>query len=191
MAPADRVALIGPNGGGKSTLVRHIVARLDLPEDKLVYVAQEIDRSEARRVLAAVRRLPAARLGEVMSVVSCLGSRPQRLMETELPSPGELRKIMLALGVARRPHLIIMDEPTNHLDLPSIECLEAALDDCPCGLLLVSHDLRFLRRLTRTCWEISTDEDGARAAHMRLHIRRGPPGPASRKAGRPKAEPGR
>ena len=47
-----------------------------------------------------------------------------------------------------------MDEPTNHLDLPSIECLEKALSECPCGLLLVSHDLRFLNRLTDTRWEI-------------------------------------
>ncbi len=47
-----------------------------------------------------------------------------------------------------------MDEPTNHLDLPSIECLENALAECPCGLLLVSHDERFLARLARTRWEI-------------------------------------
>jgi ATPase subunit of ABC transporter with duplicated ATPase domains len=60
---------------------------------------------------------------------------------------------MLALGVSRRPHLIVMDEPTNHLDLPSIECLEEALDACVCGLLLVSHDLYFLRRLCRTWWK--------------------------------------
>jgi ATPase subunit of ABC transporter with duplicated ATPase domains len=48
-----------------------------------------------------------------------------------------------------------MDEPTNHLDLPSIECLENALRDCPCGLLLVSHDRRFLDALTTIQWSIS------------------------------------
>ncbi len=68
---------------------------------------------------------------------------------------GELRKLLLALGVARRPWLIVMDEPTNHLDLPSIEYLEAALGECVSALLLVSHDLRFLGKLTRTRWEIS------------------------------------
>ena len=55
------------------------------------------------------------------------------------------------------PQLIIMDEPTNHLDLPSIECLEQALADCPCGLFLVSHDRRFLDALADKRWHISED----------------------------------
>jgi ATPase subunit of ABC transporter with duplicated ATPase domains len=47
-----------------------------------------------------------------------------------------------------------MDEPTNHLDLPAIECLERALRDCPCGLLLVSHDMYFLSRVTQKRWHL-------------------------------------
>ena len=84
-----------------------------------------------------------------MTAVSRLGSRPQRLLETDLPSPGEVRKVLIALGVPREPWLIMMDEPTNHLDLVSIQCLEAALDDCPAGLILVSHDRHLLDRLTQ------------------------------------------
>jgi len=76
-------------------------------------------------------------------------------LESVEPSPGEIRKILLATGIANVPHLVVMDEPTNHLDLPSIECLEQALADCPCGLLLVSHDQRFLDALTRIRWQIS------------------------------------
>ena len=90
-----------------------------------------------------------------MTLVSRLGSRPARLLASTTPSPGEIRKILLARGVARGPHLIVMDEPTNHLDLPSIECLEAALAEAPCALLLVSHDARFLSKLTRTRWELT------------------------------------
>jgi ATPase subunit of ABC transporter with duplicated ATPase domains len=56
--------------------------------------------------------------------------------------------------MAEEPHLIVMDEPTNHMDLVSVECLEEALGGCTCGLLLVSHDLRFLRRLTGIRWNI-------------------------------------
>lgn len=169
--PDDRIALVGANGGGKSTLVRHVVAALDLPRERVVYVAQEIDAREARRVLDEVRSLPNERLGEVMSLVSRLGSPPQRLMETEQPSPGEIRKIILALGISRWPYLIIMDEPTNHLDLPSIECVETALGDCPAALLLVSHDLRFLNALTTTRWEIACDQ--AEPDVMRLVVREG------------------
>jgi len=170
MSPDDRVALVGPNGGGKSTLVRHVVSQLDLPKRRTVYLAQEIPLAAAKTIIAEVRRLPHKRLGDVMTFVSRLGSNPERLLATDAPSPGELRKLMLALGVARTPYLIVMDEPTNHLDLPSIECLEDALDDCRCGLLLVSHDERFLRRLTRKRWEISEDPSDPHAP-MRLHVR--------------------
>jgi ATPase subunit of ABC transporter with duplicated ATPase domains len=53
-----------------------------------------------------------------------------------------------------------MDEPTNHMDLPSIECLEAALGECRCALVLVSHDSAFLGKLTRAQWSIVPDSSG-------------------------------
>ena len=165
--PSDRIALTGPNGSGKSTLIRQMVAGADLPAGKMVYLAQEIDAAAAREVVAATRRLGPDRLGEVMTIVSCLGSRPERLLETDQPSPGEVRKLMLAMGMADDPYLIVMDEPTNHLDLPSIECLESALADCPSALLLVSHDLRFLNALTETRWQISPGPD---ASEMKLSV---------------------
>lgn len=157
MRPDDRIALIGPNGGGKSTLVRRIVQSLNLPAGQVTYVPQELPLGAAREVLEQVRGLPRDQLGQMMNAVSCLGSRPGRLLETASPSPGETRKLLLALGIVQTPHLILMDEPTNHLDLPSIQCLEEALAECPCGLLLVSHDLRFLRHLARTQWQIEGD----------------------------------
>ena len=165
MAPADRVAVTGPNGIGKSTLLRALLREaLNVDENRLVYVPQEIDAERSRQVLHSARSLPSDELGKLMAVVSCLNSRPQRLLESELPSPGEVRKLLLAKGIASQPHLIVMDEPTNHLDLPSIECLEQALADCPCGLLLVSHDESFLRKLTGTRWELSwVDKPGADA----------------------------
>jgi ATPase subunit of ABC transporter with duplicated ATPase domains len=160
MGPTQRIALTGPNGGGKSTLVRRIVESLSLPAGQVVYLPQELPLSTAREVLDRVRALPRDQLGKLMSVVSCLGSRPQRLLDTASPSPGEARKLLLALGIVQTPYLILMDEPTNHLDLPSIQCLEEALAECPCGLLLVSHDLPFLTRLARTRWQLEEHEGG-------------------------------
>ena len=159
MRPTDRIALTGPNGAGKSTLVRHIMRSLNIPEERVTYLPQEIDLQASSAIVAKARRLPKDVLGHTMTVVSRLGSRPHRLLETAEPSPGETRKLLLAVGIAQATHLIILDEPTNHLDLPSIECLEDALAEVPCGLLLVSHDVRFLRRLTRTRWEVSPAED--------------------------------
>ncbi|MGD9161469.1 MAG: ATP-binding cassette domain-containing protein, partial [Desulfobacteraceae bacterium] len=155
MYPDDRVALTGLNGAGKSTLISFIINSLQLDDNRLVYIPQEISRKSSKNVMFKAKRLSGSRLGKMMAVVSHLGSRPERLLESPEPSPGEIRKVMLATGIANEPHLIIMDEPTNHMDLPSIECLEKALDGCPCGLLLVSHDKMFLDRLTNQNWHIS------------------------------------
>ena len=151
----DRIGITGVNGCGKSTLIRHILKSLNIAQSQLTYVPQEIDLSASQTILKQAKELPNEKLGKMMTVVSCLGSRPQRLLESTTPSPGEVRKLLLATGIANVPHLIIMDEPTNHLDLPSIECLEQALSDCPCGLILVSHDRRFMDALVQTRWHIS------------------------------------
>jgi macrolide transport system ATP-binding/permease protein len=157
MRPDDRIALTGSNGSGKSTLINHIMKSLNIDKDRVVYLPQEINIYASQDIMKKARRLPNEKLGQMMTVVSRLGSRPHRLLDSVEPSPGEIRKILLASGIADMPHLIVMDEPTNHLDLPSIECLEYALADCPCGLLLVSHDQRFLDALARKRWHISEE----------------------------------
>jgi ATPase subunit of ABC transporter with duplicated ATPase domains len=156
-----RAALCGPNGSGKSSLVHRIVASLALPAGRVAYVPQEIPAGDSREIASGVRRLPEAELGHLMTVVAGLGSDPRGLLATEMPSPGETRKLLLALGVVREPWFIVMDEPTNHLDLPSIELLERALADCPCALLLVSHDERFLDGVGCGRWRIRPAGPGA------------------------------
>ena len=167
MSPADRVALTGVNGSGKSTLLRHILPRLNIEPERLIHIPQEITAGEARDTLRMVRELPAAGRGLLMTTVSQLGSRPGRLLESAQPSPGETRKLLLALGLLRSPELILMDEPTNHMDLPSIQCLEDALSEVRCGLLLVSHDRPFLERLTTLPWHIAALATGDFALELR------------------------
>ena len=168
MKPDDRVALTGPNGSGKSTLIGHIMHSLNIGKNRVIYLPQEIDIQSSQDIMAKTRTLPHEKLGQMMTVVSRLGSRPHRLLDSVEPSPGEIRKILLATGIANIPYLLVMDEPTNHLDLPSIECLEHALTDCPCGLLLVSHDQRFLGALARQRWHIS--EDGRKEGNYFLEL---------------------
>ncbi|MBA4371176.1 MAG: ABC transporter ATP-binding protein [Coriobacteriaceae bacterium] len=166
--PTDRIALTGLNGTGKSTLLRFLAGHLELPPERCVIVSQEIDAAESVSLLQEVRALGSEELGHLMTLVSRLGSRPQRLLTTAQPSPGETRKLVLALGLLREPHLIVMDEPTNHMDLPSIEALEEALDAVRCALLLVSHDARFLARLTTISWRIAPDP--LRRGSYQLHV---------------------
>jgi ATPase subunit of ABC transporter with duplicated ATPase domains len=59
----------------------------------------------------------------------------------------------LALGLLKKPSIVVMDEPTNHLDIVSIEALEEALRAYDGALLLVSHDTRFLNAVTDEIWE--------------------------------------
>lgn len=159
MQPQDRISLIGPNGAGKSTLLRHIKTQINLPEHRLVWIPQEIRADQSAATLQEVKTLASEQLGCVMKWVSRLGSDPQLLLESLIPSPGEVRKLMLALRLADSPALVVMDEPTNHMDLPSIECLESALREYEGGLLLVSHDQRFLATLCNIIWTIQASKD--------------------------------
>ena len=162
IGPRDRIALSGPNGAGKSTLVRRILENVTVPFGRLLYMPQEVDLKETAELASKVAALPAHLKGLLMTVVSCLGSRPEQIIGHDEPSPGEIRKLLLAFGATQSPHLIVMDEPTNHLDLPAVELLENALSSCPCALLLVSHDERFLERLATIRWRIEPGENGGR-----------------------------
>jgi len=150
----DRIGIQGPNGSGKSTLVRRIVAELDRAGEQVAYIPQEIDARRSSDILRDFQSLPPDRLGRAMTLVRRLGSDPARLLQSREPSPGELRKLLLAASVEGLPQVAVLDEPTNHLDLPSIECLEAALGECASALIMVSHDRRFLAVLAPRMWRI-------------------------------------
>jgi ATPase subunit of ABC transporter with duplicated ATPase domains len=154
--PEDRIALTGPNGSGKSTLIRHTLARLPaaLP---LLYLPQELGAEESRDILEAVFREGEKLRGEIFARFSRLGSDPRALFKSALPSPGEIRKLVIARGIFCDPSLIIMDEPTNHLDMVSTGLLETALAEYPGALLLVSHDRPFLSRLTTREWAVTVN----------------------------------
>jgi ATPase subunit of ABC transporter with duplicated ATPase domains len=91
-----------------------------------------------------------------MALVAALGVEPRALLESARPSPGEARKLALALGLSRQVYACLLDEPTNHLDLPSIERLEEALAAYPGALLLVTHDARLAARCTNVRWRIES-----------------------------------
>jgi ATPase subunit of ABC transporter with duplicated ATPase domains len=150
----DRVQLQGANGSGKSTLLGALVARAGLPRDRLLFLPQEPGPGAGAALAAEVRTLAPEARGRVLSLVAALGAEPARLLATPQPSPGEARKLHLALGLGRHAWGLVLDEPTNHLDLPTVERLEAALAAYPGALLLVCHDAAFAARCTRGAWRI-------------------------------------
>lgn len=157
----DRIGIVGPNGAGKSTLLVHVRDILGKQAEQLgvnaltvLDIPQEPNPAQRRQVLETVRSLSPADRGRVLSCAAQLNSDPDRILEGAATSPGELRKLMIALGLLDAPALIIMDEPTNHLDLHSVEALERALAQFGGALLLVSHDRAFLRACTNNTWEI-------------------------------------
>ena len=149
--PRDaRIAVTGPNGAGKSTLLAALLRGGD--PSTVLHLPQELTPAEARADLEALRALPADVRGRALQAVAALGVAPEHLLRTATPSPGEARKLRLALGLGRQVWALLLDEPTNHLDLPAVERLEAALEGYPGALLLVSHDAALVRRLARTTW---------------------------------------
>jgi len=151
----DRIGLTGDNGSGKSTFIHEFMQHNRIPADHCIYIPQEISVEESRSLIHRVHTSPDSRKGRIMNIISRLGSEPGRVLETTLPTPGEVRKLMLADGLLKQPAIIIMDEPTNHMDLPSMHCLEEALNECECTLILVSHDFVFLKSTVSQFWSFT------------------------------------
>ena len=125
-------------------------------KNELLYLPQEISDEERGRIFDEFGQLEEDERGEVLSTLYRLGSEPTRLT-TENPgsntgnqqvSPGELRKLMIALAVQRPLSLLILDEPTNHMDITSVLALENALASLDCAMIVVSHDKAFLEKIT-------------------------------------------
>lgn len=159
VARDERLRIAGENGAGKTTLLRALVDSLDRPE-RLLYLPQELEPSAVAALSEHLRGCDREAKGRILSIFSALGSDPQRILSGSAQSfsPGEGRKLALAIALERQVWALVLDEPTNHLDLPSIERLEAALADYPGCVVLVTHDDAFAAKLTTRTLMLSNGE---------------------------------
>ena len=156
----EHVGIAGVNGSGKTTLLAALMRMV--PDDlSTLFIPQEIGSELAARIMASLHEASPGERGHVLSIVAQLNSDPDRILDGDELSPGELRKLMLAQGILRHPVLIAMDEPTNHLDVGSIEALERVLVAYPGALVLVSHDERLLEKTTDFRWCLESGDGSA------------------------------
>ena len=155
----DRVALIGPNGIGKSTLIRLALGQLKPTEGQvkqgtqwqLAYFDQMRDQLDEERSVAQTISPGSDWIdiaGKRMHVMSYLGDFlfSPRCAQSPVKtlSGGERNRLLLARLFARPANLLILDEPTNDLDLETLELLESSLQEYEGSVLLVSHDRAFM-----------------------------------------------
>jgi ATP-binding cassette, subfamily F, member 3 len=159
----DRIAFVGKNGTGKSTLLKMILQEIE-PDSGLVkvgsnvqigYLSQHVFTMNVNEtVLEAFRDQVAVAEGEARHILAkFLFYGPDVFKKVTSLSGGEKMRLRLAQLMYQKINFLILDEPTNHLDIDSREVLEEALEDFQGTILAVSHDRYLLNKLfTKTVW---------------------------------------
>ncbi|WP_370209386.1 ABC-F family ATP-binding cassette domain-containing protein [Salipiger bermudensis] len=200
----DRIALLGRNGQGKSTLSKLLADRLVLMDGKMVrssklrigYFAQHqvdelhLDETPLQHLQ---RERPEAAPPKLRAQLAGFGLMAAQA-ETEVGrlSGGPKARLSLLLATLDAPHMLILDEPTNHLDIESREALVEALTEYSGAVILVSHDMHLLSLVADRLWLVKDGtvkpyEDDLDAYRALLLTQDKPAKPEKAKAAAPKA----
>ena len=162
LRPETRVGLVGRNGTGKTTLLRMIIGQ-DSPDDgtirkrpwlRIGYLPQELDAPTDLTVLQAAHReqYPEHEAKRILSGLGFGEADWHRSLHT--CSGGYRMRVALGHLLLTNPDVLLLDEPTNHLDKHTQAWFESFLLASKMTMLVISHDTKFLDRLTTHIWEI-------------------------------------
>jgi len=167
----DRIAFLGPNGCGKSTVLRMIMG-LEEPTEGTVQLGQhnvipgyfEQNQAEAldleKTVIETIHdEVPDWKNEEVRTLLGrFLFSGDTVFKQVAALSGGEKARLALAKMLLRPANLLVLDEPTNHLDIPAKEMLEESIQNCDGTVVIVSHDRYFISQVANKIVEIRDGE---------------------------------
>lgn len=180
----SRIALVGENGQGKTTLLKLLLGDLEPVSGlkfshrnlKIGYFSQHhVDQlgSEQTPLELLASKFPGQHEEEYRrqlgryGVIGDLALRPVKSL-----SGGQKSRVVMAVMSMTRPHFLILDEPTNHLDVETIEALGKALNDYKGGVVMVTHDERLVRSVCKEVWLCSngsvTRQDGGFEQYRKL-----------------------
>jgi ATP-binding cassette, subfamily F, member 3 len=163
----DRIGLLGPNGEGKSTLVKTIAGTLEKLAGERVahkdlvigYFAQHTveqlhdDQTPLQHIADVAPGVSSQELRDYLGRWNFVGDRVFESIEGF--SGGERARLALAMVAWKKPNLLLLDEPTNHLDLDMREALATALNDFDGALVLVAHDRNLMGLVCDTFWRVA------------------------------------
>jgi ATPase subunit of ABC transporter with duplicated ATPase domains len=166
----ERVAIIGQNGIGKTTLLRTLVGEIEADKGKIKwsensnigYYAQDhtADFEEDMTVLDWMSQFKSEK-DDIQSMRGILGKmlfgKNDIIKSVKSLSGGEKGRMLFGKLMLQKPNILVMDEPTNHLDMESIEALNLALDNYEGTLIFVSHDREFVSSLSTKVVELKED----------------------------------
>ncbi|RKQ28329.1 ABC-F family ATP-binding cassette domain-containing protein [Oceanobacillus halophilus] len=164
----ERIALVGPNGVGKTTLLKVILGNLKHSSGNIqigtnvqigYYDQEQANLSSSKSVLNELwDEYPTVNEKDIRTILgNFLFSGDDVLKPVQALSGGEKARLALAKLMMQKANLLILDEPTNHLDIDSKEVLEAALIDFPGTIIFVSHDRYFINKITDQVAEMNRD----------------------------------
>ncbi|AFZ11622.1 ABC transporter related protein [Crinalium epipsammum PCC 9333] len=164
LEPRDRVALVGANGMGKSTLLQILAGQIEPSSGSVwrgasIYYLPQISTIRQQITADTVQNFLFSISDEWWQISDILETQFNTTLDLSLLlaslSGGELTKLFLAIGLSQQPNVLLLDEPTNHLDYLALEELSQFLKYFTGAFVIVSHKPFFIDRVVNTTWELT------------------------------------